>query len=259
MRAFACLALAGCSFVPGRLAGERDAAMASDDDALVDSRTDTPPPPICGTDPNLLVCFSFDAPTFGTTLQNEGTANVAAQLTAVGRSGRDGGGAIEVTTASKIYIPGDVALAGVRAIEMWARLDVAPATDGARIGLIDADATASAMSFFYYATATAFRIRYEIGVQLFLPRTVTLGNWVHFAQVCDNGTLTAYIDGSLLGTSANCNPATAAAYGLIIAANNNQNGNKDSELTGAIDSLRIWTTTRTATQICEAAGRTSCP
>ena len=222
--------------------------------------SDTPlAQPVCDGDNNLLVCFSFDALSFGTTLPNEGSANVTAQLTAVGRSARGSGGAMEVTPASKIYIPGNAALTGVRAMEMWARIDVAPATDGARIGLIDADATSAAMSFFYYATANAFRIRYEIAVQLFLPHTITLGEWVHFAQVCDNGTLTAYIDGSVLGSSTGCNPATAVPYGLIIAANNNQNGNKDSELTGAIDSLRIWTTTRTSAQICDASGRSTCP
>ncbi len=253
------LALAGCSFVPGQLGSTSDAADSAPDDAAVDATPNIPPEPVCDGSASLLVCFSFDAPTFGATLQNEGTANIAAQLTTVGRSTRAGGGAMETTPASKFYIPGDAALAGVRAMEMWARIDVAPATDGARIGLIDADATPSAMSFFYYATANAFRIRYEVGVQLFVDHTVTLGSWVHFAQVCDNGNLTAYLDGSVLGVSTGCNAATAAPYGLIVAANNNQNGNKDAELTGAIDSLRVWTTTRTAAQICEAAGRTSCP
>jgi hypothetical protein len=262
------LALASCSFHPGTLADpSRDDATTDtttiiDDDATVDTSTDaTPTPSVCATNPNVLVCLSFDAQSFFSTMSNEGTANVTAQLTSVGRSNHNGGGAAEVTTASKIYIPGDPSLTGVRTLEMWLRPDVAPATDGARIGFIDADSTPSAMSFFYYRQGgPTYQVRFEINYQRFINVTLTLGQWVYLAEVCNNGTLISYVNGTQVDSNANnCQPATAAPYGLIIGANNAQNGNKDSEMTGGIDALRIWTTPRTAAEICETSDRTDCP
>jgi len=260
----ALLAFCGCGFTPGRFGDhvtgdattqDVDAATPGDDA----SGDTTAAAKLCDPQTGLLVCYSFDAPTFGATMANEGSAPVTAQLTSVSRSARAGGGAAETTSATKIYIPGDASLAGVLSMEMWARIDNPPTVDDTRVGLIDADATASAMSFFYYKRSTGHEIRFEIGVQRFLPQTLTSGTWHHFGQTCDNGTLTAFVDGVAIDASSGCNPGTAAAYGLIFAANNLQGGNKDSELTGAIDSIRIWTTVRTPTQICEAAGLSLCP
>lgn len=260
------LALAGCSFNPGRLAATTSDA---DTDGLLisgdadDAMFDTPPaaPAICATDPNVLVCLSFDAATFGTTMANEGTANVTAQLTSVNRSAHNGGGAAEVTPASKIYIPGDASLVGVRTVEMWVRLDVAPASDGARVGMLDADTSPSAMSFFYYRqSGPTYQVRFEINSQRFINVTLPLTQWAYLAEVCDNGVLRSYVNGTQVDSNMNnCQPGNAVPYGLIVGANNTQGGNKNDEMTGGIDALRIWTTPRTAAEICEASDRTDCP
>ena len=101
------------------------------------------------------------------------------------------------------------------------------------------------MSFFYYRQAGAYQVRFEISQQRFVSHEVTPGDWVYLAEVCDNNTLTSYIDGMLVDTVTGCTPGTAAQFGLIIGANNLQNGNRNDGLTGAIDALRIWTTART--------------
>lgn len=258
VRLFALVALVGCSFEPGRFSGRDDGGMPADDaDPLPIDAPDAAVAQLCDDEAGLHVCFSFDQPGLPSPLANQGAAaGIELQLTSAAPIARPGGGqAVAVTPASKLYIPSAQSLAGIRTLEMWVRVDADPPTAGARIGLLDADVTPAAMSFFYYRQGTlGFQLRYEIGVQLFIDRVVTPGTWVYLAEVCDNGTLTAYIDAMPIGTGQGCNPGDATPHGIIVGANNNQNGNKDSELTGAIDGLRMWTVARTPAQITEAYG-----
>lgn len=258
VRLFALVALVGCSFEPGRYSGRDDGGTTGDDgDPLpIDAPPDADTRELCDDEAGLHVCFSFDQ-SLQSPLANEGAAaGVELQLTSAAPIARPGGGqAVAVTPASKLYIPSAPSLTGIRTLEMWVRIDADPPTAGARIGLLDADVTPAAMSFFYYRQGTlGFQLRYEIAVQLFIDRVVTPGTWVYLAEVCDNGTLTAYIDAMAIGTGQGCNPGDATPHGIIVGANNNQNGNKDSELTGAIDGLRMWTVARTQAQISEAYG-----
>jgi len=212
--------------------------------------------PLCGSDPSLLVCFSFDADPLPTSLPNEGRANVAATLGNVTRLARGEGGAVLLGTTSQMRVPPNAATTGFVAVEAWVRVDEDPPAGG-RVGIVDADATSSAVSFFYYYGTASRQIRFEIGQQLFLDATLALGTWHYLAQVCDSNTLTAYVDGVKVGDHVGCAPGNATTYGLQIGQNNNQVGG-DQWLVGAIDGIRMWTAPLTAAAICQTAGRSDC-
>lgn len=246
--------LVACSFrINADVSAPADAPIT---DTPVDAASDAAGPSLCTPGSGLLVCFAFDAPAFGATLANEGSAAVTAQVSGVTRIARGAGGAVMVDTSSQIRIPPNPLTSGIVATEAWVRLDVPPPT-GSRVGLIDADATSSAVSFFFYDGTPSRQIRFELGQQLFLDHPVAVGTWYYLAQVCENNVLTAYVDGLAIGTRTGCSPGNSTTYGLQFGQNNNQTGG-DQWMTGAIDGIRMWTTPRTAKQICEAAGLTSC-
>jgi Concanavalin A-like lectin/glucanases superfamily len=210
---------------------------------------------LCDPAAGLLVCFSFDAAHLQGSLANEGTANVALAVSSIGRIDRGAGGAAMVDTTSQMRIAPNAETMGIVAMEAWVRLDVEPPAGG-RVGLVDADATSSAMSFFFYRPSQ-HQLRFELGQQLFLDYPFTLGTWMYLAQVCDGNVLTAYVDGVKIGEKTGCSPGNGTQYGLQIGQNNNQTGG-DEWMTGAIDGVRMWTVPRTAMQICQAAGLASC-
>jgi hypothetical protein len=253
-----CAAAAACSFQHGQVAPAGDGRAPDDATRLVDTAGDEPPPGLCGPQPGLHVCFSFDADELTSPLPNEATASVSMELTSVTRvADGTGGGAAQVDPSSKLFIPPSAELVDFAAAEMWVRVDVAP-SGSSRVGLLDADITSSAMSFFYYRQSGTLQVRYELGQQLFLDATLPIGTWVYVAQSCEGNTLRAYLDGVELGSRTGCTPGDATLHGLIVGANSIQNGNKNEELTGAIGGLRLWTAPRSATAICEAAGRNDC-
>lgn len=248
----------GCSFriTPG--VASDGATNGPPGEGVPDAAIDAGPvlPGLCDPATGLLVCFTFDAPTLTNPLANEGSAAVSAQHSGVTRIARGSGGAASVDTSSQIRIPPGPMVTGVAAMEVWVKIDVAPPV-GSRVGITDADATSSAMSFFYYDGSPSRQLRFELGQQMFLDRVLTLGTWYYLAQVCYNNVLTAYIDGVVLGTRAGCTPGNATPYGLQLGQNNTQTGG-DQGMTGAIDGVRMWTTPRTPQQICEAAGLSGC-
>jgi hypothetical protein len=250
--------VAGCGFRPAALNG--GATDAPIDVGVVGSE---PPPEggmvtaaLCAPQTGLAVCYSFDASAFVSPMANEGSAStVTAQLTNVTRVAKGNGAAAQVDTTSKIFLPPNAELMGIASVEAWFHLDVDPLTGGNRIGILDADATSSALSLFYYQqTSGVFQIRFEIGTQLFIDHTITHGVWIYVAEVCDAGTLTAYVDGAPIGSKVGCSLGNGSTYGLMFGANNLQGGNADSQLTGAIDGMRLWTTPRSASEICTVAG-----
>lgn len=259
MRAAACVVFAaagGCGFqIPATATG--DDAPPGLDAPRDTGDPDTPPAPrLCDPAPGLIGCFSFDAPVFASPLANEGSAAVVAEHDNVDRVPCQGGGAAQVGTTSRIQVLPNTELTGIASAEAWVRIDADPATGG-RVGIVDADATSAAVSFFYYRPG-AYQIRFELGVQLFLDHQLSLGDWHYLAQTCEGGVLTAYVDGSPVGSRTGCSPGVATTYGLQLGQNNNQaSGNE--WLTGALDGVRLWTTVRTPAEICAAAGRTSCP
>lgn len=251
----AAVCASACSYTPPRNASSEPDAFT--DGAADAGAIDTPAAkPFCDGDPTLLVCFSFDADPLATTLANEGMATVTAQLTNVGGIASPLGRAALLDTTSQIRVPPNAQTTGIVATEAWVRIDADPPV-GQRVGIIDADATSSAVSFFYYFPSPNRQIRFELGQQLFLDFTLDLGSWHYLAQVCDNATLTAYVDGTKIGERAGCTPGDATTFGLQFGQNNTGSGG-DQWLVGAIDGVRLWTAPLSPTTICQTAGRSDC-
>lgn len=251
LRAAVILTLSACTFrAPSVDTGEPDASTGGVD-SLVDG-----PAALCDPDPGLLVCLSFDADPLPSSLANEGVARVAAQLTNVTRLARGTGGAALLDATSQMRIPPNSETTGIVSAEAWVRIDADPPV-GQRVGIIDADATSSAVSFFYYHSSPDRQVRFEMGQQMLVDVTLDLGAWHHLAQVCENDTLTAFVNGVKIGERTGCSPGNAMTYGLQLGQNNTGSGGNEW-LVGAIDGVRMWTTPLPAAAICRAAGRTDC-
>lgn len=238
----AAIAAAGCGFdgAPAADGAARDAAPSAD--RIADASTT-----FCdGT----LVCFSFDG-SLATPLASAGSAPLSADHTTTPTTGPMGTAAL-FTAESRMKIPPNDSALPIVSAELWLRVD--QHIGGERLGLMDADATSSAASFFYYNDQ---RLRFELGSQLFVPFQIETARWYYLAQVCDGGTLRVYIDGVARPETGACQPGDARPYGLQIGANNNQ-GNGDQSLIGALDGLRLWSSALTPAQICAASTRMDC-
>src|SRR5437660_613614 len=116
VRPVALAVLVGCKF---HAVAERAGA---DGNALDVAAGDAQPAMPCPSDPHLRVCFSFDAPSFGATLANEGAAQDAAQLTNVTRSVRGRGGAVELGMTSEIMVAPTDQAPTILTAEIWFRI-----------------------------------------------------------------------------------------------------------------------------------------
>lgn len=254
LRAAVLLSLSACGFHSPSAGDPAPADAAGTADAAVDAPA---APALCKPDPGLLVCFSFNADPLPASLANEGSAAIAAQATGVTRTAGQDGGAALFDTTSQMRVPPNTALLGIVAVEAWVRIDTNPT--GSRAGILDADATGAAVSFFYLNSSPNRQIRFEVGQQHFIERTLDLGVWHYLAQVCESNMLAMYLNGTRIGLESGCMPAIATTYGLQIGQNNSGASPVGSEhLVGAIDGIRMWTTPLSAAAICRTAGRTGC-
>lgn len=83
-------------------------------------------------------------------------------------------------------------------------------------------------------------------------RTVPLFSWVHYAVTYDGAMIRTYLDGRQIG------PGTALTGSMPDTMVNMYIGARadccEQTLRGRVDDVRIWNVTRTAQQICAAAG-----
>lgn len=203
---------------------------------------DQPPPPACSNNPRLAVCFSFDAPMLSSPLPNEGRLAVSAEIVDVTRIEHDIGGAAQLRDTSTMLIPANTEVVGIVASEVAIRLDVlVPAM--MRVGVTDSDTADPGMSMFVFG-GDPHQLRCNIGgTDLFVDLAVTVGTWIEVACICNQGVLTAQVDGVKLGEIAGCSPAAATMDGLQIGQNN-RGGTAlppNEPLIGAIDDVRLWT------------------
>lgn len=203
---------------------------------------DTPPSFTCGGDPELNVCFDFDAPSLSTPLANEGSAQVSADLVGVTRIAHGSGGAARLGATSTIVIPPTMAIAGVVEIEAAINLDAAIA-DGLRIGVVDTDDSSAGMSMFVYGGALTHQLRCNLdSADLYADLALVPGEWIDLRCSCTNNMVQASANGVLLGEQLGCGPGTADGSGMTIGQNNRGLIDPpDEPLIGAIDDVRLRT------------------
>ena len=226
--------VAGCSFRPGDY--QPPAVDAAPIDAAIQA--------FCPVDPHLRLCFSFDQPTFGGTLANEGAASTSAQLTNVTRIASGAGGAAQLDATSTVFVPASPEVTNIQAIEIWYRADSQPVNDGERMGLVDSNTTSN-ISLFLYRRDPSHELRCGIGdATIVWAATLTTATWIYLACVCENGNLKMYVDGTKIGdTAAACaSGGTIVADGFTIGSNNNGGSGfpVTDWLLGAIDGIRLW-------------------
>jgi hypothetical protein len=178
-------------------------------------------------------------------LTDEGPAAMTVEGSPGFAPGIDGQAAL-LTAEDYVHIPMPVGLAVTTlSFELWARNDGGAVLVGRR-GLVDYNAHWAL--FWENAGLSVFQNGNPIdGV---MPPSV--GQWHHYAVTNDGTVTTLYLDGLPVATagpgSLRPNPGTEA-----FAIGANAPDGADNWL-GAIDGLRVFSTVRTAEQICEAAG-----
>ncbi len=247
MRCLVLVALVACSYAPQRSGlGASDASTGGGDgdgDGDAATTSDAPAVAACPSDPHLRLCFSFDQPSFGATLPDEGAAVVDAQLTNVTRVDHDSGGAALVDTTSTIWLPMNADVTDIQAIEVAFRAD-ADVADGARWGLVDSNIIPPNISLFVGRVGASHQLRCGVGgATATADVTLALGTWYAAACVCDADVLQVFLDGTKVGeTSGPCSSGGAlVSDGLTIGQNNNGGSTGVNDwLVGAIDRVRIW-------------------
>ena len=224
-----------------------NASVGAAPDAAFDARSEDTAPriPGCTDDATLSICLSFDDSPLPASVENEGTLDLAAELTNVTHTaGPLGGGAALLGAASEIVIPANTTLVDIVAIDATIRLD-ADIAAGGRVGIVDSDGATPGMSLFLYAgTASPQRIRCNVGgMDLYADTAIPLGTWTRIACTCENGDVSVWRDGQRLTQLAGCLPAAGTTTGVQIGQNSNATAGlpPDDPLIGALDRVRLWT------------------
>ncbi len=269
------IALAGlvgsaCAFDPGGLGGgggPKDAAIA--DAALPDvSAPDASPPdasppdaappdapdagpPFCEARADLVACYRFEQaaqslqPFDESMYANHGTAmNVAFPIAR-------GSQVLLTGLGSEVRVPdsGSLSPAAAITIELFMRPDELPMTG--RAGLLDDDGQ---YGLFLEPTGS-LRCTTAVAAVNTPAGTFTAGAWHHVACSYDGAMIRLYVDGvmrvagpgtGLLGTG--------STIGMAIG----HNAPTGDNFVGAIDGLRIWSSARSASEICLASGSVGC-
>jgi hypothetical protein len=239
-----------------------DAPSEAPDDAPVDrAGEDAVSASLCDSDPDLSLCFSFDQAPLPSTLPNEGTAAVDAQLINITRIPRLAGGAAQLAADSAIVLPMSTEVTNILAIEVWLRIDAEP-PNGGRSGLVDSNISPPNISRFVYRQDPIRQLRCGLGGQVeVMDAMLPVDTWLYVACTCEADSLAIYVDGAKLGERPGaCGSGGAfVADGFTIGSDNTGNPDAVGErLAGAIDGVRLWSTPRTAQQICATSGRPSC-
>lgn len=237
------MALLGCGFRHGASYAVDSASVGQTDAPMLDAQ-----PPFCPADADLRLCFSFDQVPVPAMLPNEGTAAVSAQVTAVSSISSPMGHAVQMTTASDIFLAMGSGVTGIQTAEVWFRYDQEPNNDGDRMGLYDSN-TSQNISLFFYRADPSHTLRCGMfnETQVWDAPQLHTGAWFHLVCVCDGTSLHMFVDGIDLGAM----PGDCAGGGAFVSDgftigsdNYGGGGGASAQLVGAIDGIQLWDTVR---------------
>ena len=234
--------------------GSIDAAIRPPD-AAIDGFPGFPAPSICDTaDPNVIACYRFDSDT-----KDSSTNHLDATMTNVSFPAGQVGQAMLFGATSAADV-NDSPLFDVTAltIEAWIKPMQLPSS-GNKAFILDVDRQYSLfLEFDGSLTCTL------VSGTALPPTTahLTMGQWTHVACTYDGATAAIYVNGVASATATDTSGGTLGRFGntgMSIAADNNPTGPDRSWLIGSVDELRLMKIARTAAQICNDAGKSSCP
>jgi hypothetical protein len=232
----------------GGLANTCVGALADSGPSIDAPAPDAPRPPLCDPDdPDLVGCYPFEGDAQdGSSYGNHG---VETGITYV--QGVDGL-AMSGTAGSEIRIAESESLDVHNVtIEMWIHPTSLPSggSDDRRYGLFDNDGQ---YGFFLHPGGD---LRCTANGALTIPGAVAIGAWRHVACTYDGTTVTVYLDGEPAGANETGGDlGTGVDNGSSIGADTPPG----DSFVGHIDSVRVWRIPRTASEVCEAAGRSDC-
>jgi len=205
----------------------------------------TLPAPWCDPNwPDLVACYAF-ADLDGGVLVDDAAAGNDGTISDVGIEAGPLGEAAVFSGASQASVPAHAAtnLASALTMELFLRVDAIPGSG--RAGVLDRDGQ---WSLFVFADG---RLRCG-GSSFAYWDGPTIGEWMHVGCVVGDGFARIFVDGALVAEVADPGPI-ATGNGNPLAIGDNSPG-FDEPLAGAISGVRIWSVTRTAEELCEAAG-----
>ena len=217
--------------------------LAADLDALDASiGPDAPPSPPCPASSDLIGCYRFESNT------DDGSplGNHAADVSQVSYTPGQEGMALVHGASSRVVAPDHLDYQNLTAVtvELWLYLENLP-TGTSRMALVDKD-----MTFGLFVQPTG-HLLFSYGNKSTTWGFVTPKKWMHVACTLGGSVASAYIDGVSKGSGKGPAQLDNASAQLFIGSNSPTNSD---QLDGRLDTLRIWRTARTPTEICQAAG-----
>jgi hypothetical protein len=204
--------------------------------------------PFCdATDANLVACYEFENTVADASSHHNNPTIMINVSYGAGQVGR----ALLVSPTTEVDVP-DSSSFNVSALTIEAWIDPAAIPTGtARAGILDCQ---NRYGFFLHPNGDLIC---TAGGSVTAAANVQPNRWTHVACTNDGASLRIYVNGSLAAMAAAGPPATGGVDGITLGGNNPPGGG--DPLDGALDELRLFSVARSATQICTAAGRTTCP
>jgi Concanavalin A-like lectin/glucanases superfamily len=203
--------------------------------------------PFCDSagDPTLVGCWEFE----NNANDASGDANNATAQNVTYATGKVGMAAVLQGNSSLVV--GDRASLEPQhlTIEGWVKPSQAPG-GGNRWGIFDSDG-----AYGVFITNTTFLC--SLNGALTVNVTLPINQWTHFACTSDGAQVHLFVDGIENPVSITGQPLGTGNNNGIVIAGDSPSGN--DRFLGAIDQFRVFNEARTPTQICLAAGRTTCP
>jgi Concanavalin A-like lectin/glucanases superfamily len=250
MRALALfIALAGCGF---RSSAAPDAPAVEPDASEPQDAPATAATPFCDpADPHLMVCYELDGSGHDGSSHHldATTTNVAFAEGEVGMAMRfDDTSTADVADSAVFDVPAVT-------IEAWIRLARLPAS---RAIILDVNNQYNLV------------VRDNGDLQCALvggpdelqgAAHVTVDQWAHVACTYDGaGAGALYVNGMEISNATGGKALhTSGTTGMSLADNNPSGSDPSERLIGLLDQVRLFDVARTASQICQDAGHTSCP
>lgn len=270
------LLLGGCTFDPSGVAwegapedpgsppGEADAGGPPPGEA--DAAATPPGDPDAGATamdpacdlapPDLVACWTFEPGAMPDRFDDGSGHDNHAYATGAAATAGVAGAALQVGLSARVRVLESASLDVTTAltIEAWVRLDALPAT---RAWVLDHQGQ------YGLSITSSGAVRCSTGAFPFVSsRALAVGTWTHVACVFDGGERRArvYVDGKREG-EVEAGPAlsTTPNDGIILGGDCPCFAAPCNDaLSAAIDQVRVWSSARSASELCAAAGHDRC-